>query len=71
MKITIDKTSNIPLYLQVKYLIEKQIVDGSYAAGAAFPTLTEVAKATSVSVRTVQKAFREMEAEGICYRSSS
>lgn len=71
MKITIDKTSNIPLYLQVKYLIEKQIVDGSYAAGAVFPTLTEVAKATSVSVRTVQKAFREMEAEGICYRSSS
>ncbi|WP_070970987.1 histidine utilization repressor [Vibrio sonorensis] len=53
-----------PLYLQIKKYIQKHIDDGHWPVGHRIPTELELTKQFSVSRMTVNKAIRDLVAEG-------
>ncbi len=61
----IDRTSNIPLYEQVKQSILNAIQDGVYKPGTRIPAEGELCKMLNVSRPTVRQAVAELVAEGV------
>lgn len=57
-----------PAYKAVSAAIERAIVDGSLAAGAALPTEAELAERFGVHRSTVREAIRQIEQEGLLQR---
>src|SRR4030042_1157525 len=54
-----------PLYLQVKDLILKQIVDGRYPPGSIIPSEPSLAKMYGTSMSTIRQAINLLVAEGV------
>jgi ABC-type glycerol-3-phosphate transport system substrate-binding protein len=54
-----------PLYLQVKDLILKQIVDGRYPPGSVIPSEPSLAKMYGTSMSTIRQAINLLVAEGV------
>ncbi len=54
-----------PLYLQVKDIIKKKVVDGVYKPGATIPSEANLASELKVSVATVRQALSILVSEGI------
>lgn len=59
------KAQKMPLYLQVKQYIQKNIDDNKWPVGYKLPTERELAKNLDVSRKTVSLAYKELEKEGI------
>ena len=57
---------NIPIYLQIKQYLYRQIVTGELKPGQKIPSVRELAVQT-VNVNTVQRALQQMNVEGILY----
>ena len=56
-----------PIYLQVKEGFRKLAVSGVLKAGEKIPSVRELASALAINPNTIQRAYRELEAEGyIC-----
>jgi GntR family transcriptional regulator len=64
----IDKTSPIPLYHQLRTILEKQIQEGKFQLEQDFPSELELCELYSVSRTTVRQTFRELLSDGILYR---
>lgn len=60
----IDKNDGIPLYLQIKEAIKKQIASRALRPGMRLPTERELAEELAVSRNTVSMAFDELKQEG-------
>ncbi len=60
--ITVDLTSDVPPYEQVRLALASRIRDGSLSVGTRLPTVRAVAAATGLAVNTVARAYRELEA---------
>lgn len=56
--------SQSPLYLQIKHFIEQQISSGHWPVGHQITTELELTKQFNVSRMTVNKAIRDLVAEG-------
>lgn len=54
-----------PVYIQIIEFIKKQIVSGNLPLGEKIPSVRELAGNLSVNVNTIQKAYKELEREGI------
>ena len=65
--IEIDRKSGVPLYLQVKRQVERNVRVGLWEKGKRLPTERDLARMLSVSRNTVSMAYRELEAEGILF----
>lgn len=65
MQLEINRKSGIPLYLQLKEQIKKQIRTGFWEAGGKIPTERDLAKKLLISRNTVSTAYKELEGEGI------
>lgn len=64
MKMAIDWNSGIPLWVQVKQGLRRQILAGDYQPGDQLPTVRQLAVDLSINYNTVNRAYMELEREG-------
>lgn len=57
--------ANIPIYLQIMREIKRSIVTGELKPGDRLPSVRERAEALTVNPNTVQRAYQELEREGV------
>ena len=62
---SIDKKSDIPVWVQLKQRITYCILSGQIAAGEQLPTVRELAIDLDVNYHTVNKVYRELEDVGL------
>lgn len=58
---------NLPIYLQIEDYIYLQIAQGKLKAGDKLPSVRALALELTVNANTVQRALREMTAQGYIY----
>jgi len=63
----IEFDEKVPIYLQIMDFIKKEIVKGNLKGGDKLPSVRELAEMLKVNPNTVQKAYQELEREGITY----
>ena len=59
--------SDRPIYAQLMEQIKLSIIAGEYAAGDKLPSIRDLAAQAAVNPNTMQKAFMELEREGLAY----
>ncbi len=64
MNILLSKSSDKPIYEQIKNQIKKSIIRGEMVEGESLPSMRELAKNLQVSVITTKRAYEDLEAEG-------
>ncbi len=57
--------SDRPIYMQIIEIIQMQIVSGHYHPGDKLPSVRELAAEANVNPNTMQKAFSELERNGL------
>jgi GntR family transcriptional regulator, N-acetylglucosamine utilization regulator len=62
---SIDRTSPVPFYFQLRKLLEEQIVSGRWAPGERLPAESAICKQFALSRTTVRQALAELESEGL------
>lgn len=65
--IRLDPSSRIPVYQQIKEQITELIVMGVFPTESRLPSVRALATETGLNPNTVQKAYQELESEGIIY----
>lgn len=65
---TLDRTSGVPLRLQLRDALQRQITEGSYRPGQAFPTEREIAEHFRVSRTTIREALVDLVQDGFLVR---
>ena len=58
-------TENVPIYFQIIELLKISIITGEYKADDKLPPVRDLALKYGVSPNTVQRAYSELEREGI------
>ena len=61
---TLDRTSPVPLYHQLKEILQAQIKEGRFKLGQAIPPEWELCERYGVSRITIRRAISELEYEG-------
>lgn len=56
-----------PIYAQIAHHIKLQIISGVIKSGQQLVTVRELAEEAGVNPNTIQRAFTELEREGIVY----
>ena len=57
----------LPIYLQVKMMIKRDIVTGDLKPGSRMPSVRDMALQFTINPNTVSRVYRELEQEGICF----
>ena len=70
MNITIDYTSDLPMYEQIKACIKSNILCGKLQASDALPSVRQLAKELNVSTITTKRSYADLEHEGLIYTVS-
>ena len=63
----IDPRDKAPLYEQLAGQLRKQIAMGILAADEPLPPVRQLAGELGINPNTIQKAYRQMESEGLTY----
>jgi len=63
----IDPRSKAPIYEQLKEQLRWQITMGFLAPDEALPSVRALSGELGINPNTIQKAYREMEQEGLIY----
>ncbi len=63
----IEFDERTPIYIQIMDLIKKRIGRGDLKSGDKLPSVREMAEELKVNPNTVQKAYQELEREGIIF----
>jgi len=58
-----------PIYEQIKAELRRLLVSGGLREGEQLPSVRELAAHLAINPNTIQRAFRELEAEGYLYAS--
>lgn len=64
MDYTIDKESDLPLYIQIRTIIEKGIENGQLHPGDKLPSVVELSKLIGVTQATVRRALKDLGRTG-------
>ncbi len=67
MKISIDFTSRKPIYEQLKESILRLAMLGVMEPNEQLPSVRTLAKELAINPNTVQKAYQELERDGVVY----
>ena len=59
--------NGIPIYLQILGRLRTEIASGAYPPGAKIPPVRELALEAGVNPNTMQRAFAELERDGLVY----
>ncbi len=62
--VTINYKDGRPFYEQVKEDIRRLVVSGAVSPGEKLPSVRELAAQLAINPNTIQRAYRELEAEG-------
>ncbi len=65
--IAIDLRNPKPIYEQIKDSIKELIITGALKQDEQLPSIREMAQDTSINPNTIQKAYKDLEAEGFIY----
>lgn len=65
MNLTVDPTSGVPPFEQVREAIRSQVDSGELAPGFRLPPVRALADSTGLAVNTVARAYKELEALGV------
>ncbi len=65
LKITIQNTSGIPIYEQIKDQIRSLIYLGTLKESEGLPSIRQLAKDLQISVITTTRAYNDLESEGL------
>jgi GntR family transcriptional regulator len=65
--VRIDPRSHVPIYLQIAEGIRAAVAAGLYRPGETLPSLRALAIDVQVNPNTVQRAYEELEREGLVY----
>ena len=63
----IDPRSHVPIYLQIAEGVRAALAAGLYRPGEALPSLRAMAIDVQVNPNTVQRAYDQLEREGMIY----
>ena len=63
----IDASSHVPIYLQIADAVRAAVAAGVYRPGEALPSLRALALEIQVNPNTVQRAYDELERDGLIY----
>ena len=64
MVITVDKLSDVPLYLQLRDAVIAGIASGELRPGDALPSVRSLAEDLGINLHTVNKAYATLRDEG-------
>lgn len=64
-KIGLNLDTDVPIYRQIMMEIERAIARGELGAGLRLPSQREMAVLSGTNPNTVQRAYRELESEGV------
>jgi DNA-binding transcriptional regulator YhcF (GntR family) len=65
MTFVIDAASSVPPYEQLRSQVAAQVAAGTLPAGTRLPTVRQLATDLGLSVNTVARAYRELEADRV------
>jgi len=65
---TINKYSSVPLYYQLKTMIQEKIESGEYAADSQIPSEQDLCEEFDISRPTVRQAISELTSSGHLYK---
>lgn len=60
-------TSDRPVFIQIMEKLKRDIVTGIYQPGDKLPSVRDLASEAAVNPNTMQRAFSELEREGLVY----
>lgn len=63
--IRLELSSSVPPFEQIRAQISGHIATGELRAGDRLPTVRDLASDLGIAVGTVQRAYRELEAQGL------
>lgn len=63
--LSIDTTSKVPPYEQVRSELARQINDGTLPVGTKLPTVRKLADELGIAPNTIARAYRELEEAGL------
>lgn len=63
----VEFNSTMPIYLQIIDEIKRQIVSGEREPGSRVESVRDLAQSMGVNPNTMQRAFAELEREGLMY----
>jgi len=63
----IDPSSHVPIYLQIADAVRAAVAAGVYRPGEMLPSLRAMAIQVHVNPNTVQRAYDELEREGLIF----
>ena len=58
---------HLPIYAQLMDTLKRRIITGRYLPGEKLPSVRELAAEAGMNPNTVQRAFSELEREGLIY----
>ena len=58
---------HLPIYAQLMDTLKRRIITGRYLSGEKLPSVRELAAEAGINPNTVQRAFSELEREGLIY----
>ena len=65
--ITLNYRDSKPIYEQVKDGFRKLILSGGLPTGERLPSVRELAAELAINPNTIQRAYRELEGDGLIY----
>ena len=70
MNISIDYTSDLPMYEQIEACIKTNILSGDLRFNDILPSVRNLSKELNVSTITIKRAYMELEHQGLTYTIS-
>jgi hypothetical protein len=64
----IDSASHLPLFIQLKEQLKKNIEDKQLPEGAKLPSLSQLTKLTGLGLQTCNRALDELIKDEVCFR---
>lgn len=68
--LTLNYRDAKPIYIQIKEGLKKLMISGALGSGEKLPSVRELAGSLAINPNTIQRAYRELEAEGYLYSMS-
>ena len=65
--ISINYRDSKPIYLQIKENLRRLILTGTLPPGSKLPSVRSLAGTLAINPNTIQRAYRELEAEGYIF----
>jgi Predicted transcriptional regulators len=68
--INLNYRDSRPIYEQIKDGLRKLLISGAFSQDERLPSVRELASQLAINPNTIQRAYRELEAEGYIYTTA-